>query len=177
MAQTSLARFQKSSSWTRAETLMPGTRVGQGDTPTRACPHSDRGALLRPPPSAWCAALRGPRTLPRGRPRRPLAGLSGRSRGAVRPREAGTRASGRGRSLKSSGLPRTRNGQPERQPQAAARSPGLRFRVPISLARSRPLQQPTASGLHDNTQPKTLPATPPGAGTPREADYVIQRRG
>lgn len=50
-------------------------------------------------PSAWCAALRGPRTLPRGRPRRPLVRLSGRSRGAVRPREAGTRASGRGRSL------------------------------------------------------------------------------
>lgn len=32
-------------------------------------------------PSAWCAAVRGPRTLPRGRPCRPLAGLSGRSWG------------------------------------------------------------------------------------------------
>lgn len=124
-------------------------------------------------PSAWCTSLRGPRTLPRGRPRRPLAGLSGRSRWAVRSWEAGTLASGRGRSLQTAEP--TRNGQPERQPQAVARSPGLRSRAPLRQAHSRPPQSRTASGLHDNTRTKPRPSTPPRCWDSEGRDCVIQR--
>lgn len=187
----SLARFQKSSSWTRAETLIQGDTRGPGGhahacLPARGLKHPPGGshalaahawgpAVSKTP--AWCAALRGPRTLPRGRPLRPLAGLSGRSRGRCGCRRRGPSRRGGDAPCRHPNLPGTRNGQPERQPQAVARSPGLRPGAPLRLAHSRPPQRRTASGLHDNTQPKPRPATPPQRWDSEGSGCIIQRWG
>lgn len=178
-----MARFQQSSSWTRAETLILGDTRGPGGTRPRG------PARTRPEAPAWQDSRSGG---PRAGPGRVhaigLVHVSARAADAPSWQAAptvsraeraepvgGAVAGGGDAPCRQPSLPGTRNGQPERQPQAVARSPGLRSRAPLRPAHSRPPQPRTASGLHDNTRTKPRPSTPPRCWDSEGRGCVIQR--